>query len=158
MYAQLAINGQSLSGSVSMAVLGGVDISVNHIEAHGFYHELVTQTGDRGVRMLPGPITFTKRIDQTTPRLMQAWAQGQTIDGTFKFFDLHPDDGSFRLLQVYIIQGGRIAAVRTEMTSNLHVDSANLPVLERVTLTYQSIRVDNLPSSQTWSANLSAVA
>lgn len=158
MYAALSIQGQSLSGSVSVNAIGGVDVSVEHIEAHGFYHELVTQTGDRGARLVPGPITFTKRIDQSTPQLMQAWALGHRIDGAFKFFDPNPDDGSMRLLQVYIIQNGRVAAVRTEMMSNLHADGANVPVLERVTLTYLSFRVDNVPSSQSWNANLSAVS
>jgi len=157
-YAQLAINGQALSASVSIASLGGVDLSVNHIEAHGYYHELVALPGDRGVKLQPGPITFTKRIDDATPRLMQAWAGGQTIDGAFKFFDRHPEDGSIRLLQVYIVQQGVITAVRTEMVSNLHADGANIPVLERVTLTYRSFRVDHVPSGQTWNSNLSSVA
>jgi type VI secretion system Hcp family effector len=157
-YVQLAINGQPLSGSVSIATMGGVDVSVNHIEAHGFYHELVALSGDRGVMLKPAPITFTKRIDNTTPRLMQAWAQGQTIDAAFKFFDRHPDDGSVRPLQVYVVQQGTITAVRTEMMSNLLADGANAPVLERVTVAYRSFRVDHVPSSQTWSASLSSVA
>lgn len=157
-YVQMTINGQPLSGSVSIASMGGVDVSVNHIEGHGFYHELVALSGDRGIKLQPAPITFTKRIDDTTPQLMQAWAQGQAIDAAFKFFERHPDDGSVRLLQVYVIQQGAIAAVRTEMMSNLHTDGANAPVLERITLTYRSFRVDHVPSSQTWSASLSSVA
>lgn len=156
LFVRLRAGGQQITGDVSVNAVGDTDVSSEHIEAHGFYHEL-TSAVDSGVRTRSsatyGPITFIKTMDRATPMLMAAWGQGRPIEGAFKFFG-QTREGLEQVQQVYEIEQARIVAVRVEMVNNRTSEGATMPVLERVTLAYGQLKVINVTNSVEWQANV----
>lgn len=148
-YASLAYNGTPITGEVGVATIGGVDVRQNHIEIHGFHHEVSIPTGDSSHRAsstrVLGPIVFTKRIDPASVLLLQAWNTNAQVDGQFKFFRAHPRGGQAQMFHVFQMVGGRIIGVRTEMLNNLTPEGGPIPYLERVTVMPHTITVSNLP-------------
>jgi type VI secretion system secreted protein Hcp len=149
-YAQLLINGESLTGDVTAGSMGGHDITNGHIEAFAFYHEAGITPGAThrdAATVNHGPISFTKRPDRSTPLLLQAMIQQRKVDGAIKFFIRAPGTGETILGHVLEIAGGQILGIRTEMLNALTPEGGPMPVLERITLRYANLKIVHVPSS-----------
>lgn len=152
-YLQLTANNSTISGDVSVSTVGGIDVSFDHIEGFGFYHELTIPPGgtaSKAAGTTHGPITFIKRRDRSTPRLMQALDQNQTIVCAIKFFARSLDTGSAYLSHVYQVQQGAIVAIRSEVLNRYSPEGAQMPAVERVSLAYRTLTVIHAPTSTEW--------
>jgi len=144
-YVALTLGGTVLNGDVSMATLGGVDVSAGHLECTAMVFERYTSTADPTTpKMIHGPITLRKRIDKASPLLQAAMDQNQVIVGTIKIFDVNPDSGETRHRFSYTLSQGRCISIRQYVPDNLSADTANLPPLEEVVLTYATILFEDL--------------
>jgi type VI secretion system Hcp family effector len=149
-YANVQLNGTAITGDVSVPTVGGLDISQHYIEIHGFHYDigfnLATQNHrSPGIRVY-GPIVFTKRIDRSSPLLLQAHMTNASVTAAFRFFRVNPQSRQPVAYHVVEVQSGRIAGVRTEALNNLTADGRSMPELERITVVYRDLIVRDLPS------------
>lgn len=150
-YVQLSANGEAISGDVIAPNYGGIDVSSDHIEAYGFYHEAQMPASDLKTGAATfAPISFIKQTDRATPLLWRAFSQGQAINASIKFFAINASSGLMFLHHVYQVEQGRILTIRTELLNNLAAENNAMPVLERITLTYRSFKVIHAPTSAQW--------
>jgi len=161
-YIRLELNGSVVDGDTTMNEIGGMDVSSEHLEGYAFYHEVSSsmesgahRASAHGIR---GPVSFVKRIDQASPLIMQAWAQNQDVTAWITFFDNDPDSGETRQRYRYHLTQGRIIAVRTEMLNVFLPEGQMAPVMERVTIAYNALRVRDLVQNRefedNWSSNV----
>ena len=112
----LKINGADVQGESSIEKSAGVDRGKS-IEVLGFQVEAMTPrdvaTGRSSVssRQLL-PITITKKIDKSSPLVLQALCQNQTVEGEFKFFRANPDTGSLEHFFTVKFEHGRVTQVK----------------------------------------------
>jgi type VI secretion system secreted protein Hcp len=129
----LKVNGTDVKGESTQKSLGRAD----SIECMQFDQE-VSQTSAGGIAY--GPITCVKRVDKSTPLLLQALVKRQSVDAVFKFFRPSPTgDGTTQQFFTVQIKGGRISNYRLRVRDTLVPASSNLPPVEEITFTYQSI-------------------
>jgi type VI secretion system secreted protein Hcp len=142
-YAELQINGESLTGDTTVQSMGGVDVSTNHIEVYQV--KWGTRVGTEGQshrasshrRILP--IQLMKRVDQTTPQLYQALARNATISGSIKLFDTNPEDGATRHRFTLTIEGARILSIESCSPDAFDADTSNRPPYEIVEIVPHTI-------------------
>jgi type VI secretion system secreted protein Hcp len=150
-YANIKLNGTDVTGDVSVSAVGGITVSQDHIEVHGFHHDLSIVQSPESHRAssnrVQAPIVFTKRIDRSSPQLFQAWLQNQQVDAVFKFFRMDPQTRRPGLFHVIEAGRGRLVGVRTEVLNNLTPDGGPMPELERITVVYHSIVVRSIPGA-----------
>ena len=158
-YLFLEADGNAIQGDPLVQSVGGLEVE-DSIEAMAFYHEVATatesttsSTARTSGRSSHGPISFVKRIDRSTPILLDAWANNRRIDGVIKFFRNNSDSGIVEKHYEITITNGRITSDRTEMMNNNFQEGAAVPVLERVSITYETIEWEfNGPSGTTSAA------
>lgn len=130
-YASLSVAGTELTGDVSVAELGGVDLSSGHIEL--FEVHFGTRLGTEGQshraasRRTMLPVRLVKRLDQTTPRLYEAMKKNMRVDGDVKIFDKDPDSGEARHRFTLRISQARLTLVETRSPNQFDADQSNRP-------------------------------
>ena len=143
-YARLTLNGTPLAGDTTVAEIGGVDVSADHIEVYevrwGSASAMASADGRPG-RAQVQPVLITKRVDQSTPRLYQAMMTNAAIDGAIKLFDTHPDSGEVRHRFTLTLAKARIQSITSCSPDTLDTAVAARPAREVVaiaaaTLTY----------------------
>jgi type VI secretion system Hcp family effector len=137
-FASIEVNGLVLSGDTTIPIIGGED-TTDYIEFLTYRHDMSRSNGD-GSRAISGrivhsPIIITKRIDGTSPLLIQGLHQNQDVEGVFRFFDSDPNTGVTRLRYTVAIIGGRITSVRTLTI----LDQGITHLIEEVSFAYQTI-------------------
>lgn len=146
-FAQLTSNGTALSGHVSVASYGGVDVSQDMIEVSSFSWEAAVSKSAAGDRVY-SPIRFKKRVDQTSPSFAQALVDGSQIAGQFLFFDPNPGGGARHFYSV-TIHNARVVKVGNVMVEG------EAP-LEEVELALGSIMIDHVVASTSFSDSVSS--
>lgn len=154
-YANLTVNGTALQGDTSIAVIGGVDVSADHIELFEVRWGSVMPTGGsaRG-RLDMQPVVLTKRIDQTTPLLYKAMAENSRLDGEIKLFDTHPDSGETRHRFTLIVMRGRVQSIASASPDSLDPALASRPAREVLTLTVGSLTYQDEVASVSYTQEL----
>ena len=115
------------------------------IECISFFSELTTPretaTGILTGRRQHAPLTIVKLIDKTTPLLFKALAMNEPVTrGEFRFFRPSSDrTGEEEHYYTVLIENGYVASVRQEQSNILYAESADLPVMERVSFVFQDI-------------------
>lgn len=142
-YLFLKANGEDIQGDPRRQSMGPENVA-NSIEAMAFYHEVAIVALDSGASRSSsarnhGPISFVKRIDRSTPVLLDALKNNKSIDGVIKFFRMSSDEGVTEKHYEITITDGRVMSVRTEMMNNNFPEGADVPVMERVSIQYNTI-------------------
>lgn len=110
------------------------------IDVYGFSHEVVSPrdaatglpTGKRQHR----PISITKRIDKSSPLLMQALVTNESLTVVLRTF-VTADDGSDQAAFEIELTNASISSIRTEQLNNKYPDNLDHEVREHVSFTYQ---------------------
>lgn len=101
-----------------------------HIEASGM------ATGERS----HGPVTITKRIDQSSPILHQALCNNEELEVTIKFYRPNPiGDGTTEHFYTIRLRQGRISSIRTISPSTVDQITESLPAMEEVSFVFGAI-------------------
>ena len=143
-YAAFELAGSALSGDVSMATIGGVDVSADHLELYEVRYGTRISTEGQAHRASSHrrilPVRFLKRIDQTSPLLYQGLKQNQRLDGAIKIFDNDPDSGETRHRFTVTLTQARILAIESYIPDAFDADESNRPPLETVEVVPHTIR------------------
>lgn len=145
-YLNLQVDGQDVIGLSSVTNVGGMDVS-NAIEAHSFYNE-ISVAGRSSTGIIHGAITFVKRPDNASIHLHRALDQGMVISGNIIFFK--PGSTGQQIVDhIWTIGGGRMVGIRTEMLNNIFPENNVAPVMERVSIGYNSLHIiDNITGAE----------
>lgn len=160
-FAALTVNGSALSGDVSLASIGGVDVSSDHIEVAEvrFGAQMATLDSSpgriRGARRIL-PVRLVKRLDGSTPDLYRALATNATVAGEVKIFDTNPEDGSTRHRFTVTISGARILSVQSA-TPNAWDDDAPTLASEVVELVPHTITYTDVVNAREYTDEWSTV-
>lgn len=138
----LKINGADVQGESTQTSLGRED----SIECT-YYENTLASDRDAAAREagLAGPrarstIIIRKRIDKSSPLLLQAVAKSQSADGIFKFFRPNPTgDGTTVQFYTVTFEKGRIESVKQWVPDTINPQSSSDPPMEEVTFSYSSI-------------------
>ena len=84
--------------------------------------------------MISGPIVLLKRIDQTSPILLQAMSEGQRIDGDIKIFDNDPDTGQTRHRFTIQLTQAEVVGISSNLPDAFNADESNRPPSEYIQL------------------------
>ena len=111
-YVQIDGNGNFLAGDSQFDDRAG-DGWTDVLE----YNHSVTGTADGASgratgRTVHNAIVFTKRIDKSSPLLLQAMVNNQTIDAVFEFERFSEDQGLVEVYYTVETSGGRITGIR----------------------------------------------
>ncbi|MEA2647395.1 MAG: type secretion system secreted protein Hcp [Chloroflexota bacterium] len=101
------------------------------------------------------PFTFTKETDKSTPVLLKAWADNETLEEMeFKFYA--PTSNGTEVNNItYVFAKPRLVDITTDMPNNKDASLQKLATYERVSLVYASVTVTWLDGGitfeDTWS-------
>jgi len=137
----LRINGNDIEGESTVTSLE----RAGSIECESFFYELSTPraqaTGALTGRRQHGPLTCVKRVDKTSPLLLKALCQNESIEGEFRFFGPNPmGDGSEMHIYTVGFRTAYVSDVREELWSDQPMNSQSNPLMERVSFVFQDIR------------------
>jgi type VI secretion system secreted protein Hcp len=157
----------TLTGAALGAIQGDSTVSSlgreNTIEIVSFTHALRGQferaSGRATGRRFYEPITFTKRLDRSTPRLRDALIRNDPLSGTFKWFRPSPTgDGTTQQFLTITFSDARITSAVMRLPNTLDAATAPLPPLEDVSLVFNAIEWEWTPGgisvSDEWEARL----
>ena len=132
-YLFLKLNGQDVKGETQQTTLGRAD----SIEALRYEQSIVAGPGSaRG-----GSIVIQKRIDRSSPLLIQGMLNRQVAEGVFKFFRPNPvGDGTTQQFYTVSFKDGRIAAVKQSLPDCLDQAASKYPLMEEVTFAGGSVQ------------------
>ncbi len=133
----LKLNGTDILGESTVASQDREDT----IECWDFEHAVTRasarETGGEG-RSLP-TILIRKRIDSSTPLLLQGMATNQVAEGQFRFFRPHPGSGMTENFYSVAIEGGRVLSVAQRSLGPFLEGEAAPPMYEEVVFSYTRI-------------------
>ncbi|MGD8359731.1 MAG: hypothetical protein PVG42_16875 [Lysobacterales bacterium] len=125
-YAQLSVNGGDyLDGDVTLATIGGVDVSSGYFEILEIDQSLMAKAKS-------GPVIFQKRVDQATPAILEAIMEEAPVDGSILIFDNDPVSGETRHRFTISFLNAQIVASDTRLPDTFDAEEANRPVVEYV--------------------------
>lgn len=137
-YVEMTINGQAIDGDTTAATVGGVNVSVDHLECTAVNHEIF---GGGTGRLSHTPFKLIKKIDKSTPLLYGALDETKTVQATIKYFNNDPDSGVTQHFFTVRLEQARISAIRQWIPNNLEPAAAIFPPMEEVSITYQTITI-----------------
>jgi type VI secretion system secreted protein Hcp len=149
-FARLTLNGTALSGDVSVAQMGPVDVSADFIEVYelsfGASAGQAAASGRATGRRQYQPIRFVKRIDKSTPLLYRALSQNERVAGDVLLFDIDPIDGTVRHLFSVTFGNGTISSIESELPDTRNGEQSWDP-FETVSIVFASITYTHEPTS-----------
>ncbi|MCL5105338.1 MAG: type VI secretion system tube protein Hcp [Armatimonadetes bacterium] len=139
----LKISGADVNGESTQTSLG----REGSIECVYYEHSIGSTTQNVAAGRAAGkgepqynPIVIRKRIDKSSPLLLKAVAQGQPVEGIFKFFRPNPTgDGTTEQFYTVQFQGGRVDSVKQYVPDTIEPASSTMPPIEEVTFSYSSV-------------------
>lgn len=153
----LKINGADVQGESSQTSLG----RENSIEC--IYYENTTASDKDAARRQAGltagapsgnTIIIRKRIDKSSPLLIQAVAKNQTALGTFKFFRPNPTgDGTTQQFYTVEFEKGRVESVKQYVPDTISPATSTEPPMEEVIFSYTGISYSYLGATATGTAD-----
>lgn len=152
-YFAATLGGTALNGDVTMATIGGVDVSADHMEVYELRFGTRISTEGQAHRASSHrrilPVRFMKRIDQTTPLLYQGLKQNQRLDGDIKIFDNDPDSGETRHRFTVRLTQARVLSIESTLPDAFDADESNRPPYEVVECVPHTIAyVDEINSAE----------
>jgi type VI secretion system secreted protein Hcp len=135
-----------IEGDSTLTSLG----RANTIEIVSFTHALrgrfERSSGLASGRRYYEPISFTKRLDKSTPKLREALTRNETLSGRFEWFRPNPSgDGSTQQFLTITFSGARLTAVVMRLADTLIPATAGLPPLEDVSMVFNTIEWQWIP-------------
>ncbi|MBL8329111.1 MAG: type VI secretion system tube protein Hcp [Rubrivivax sp.] len=136
----LTIDGVAVLGESTQTSLGRTDT----IECTSWRQELFAPIDRASLqptgRRIYVPITFTKRIDRSTPLLREALARNKTCAGTFRFYRPNPvGDGTTESHLSFAFTNGRVIRHILNSPDVLNPDTASLPTTETVEMSFDTL-------------------
>ena len=136
-YLTLTANGASIQGGTTQK---GREGSITVI---AFSQEVQNPAETNAGKSKLGVITFRKEVDKSSPLLVKALFQNETIEGTFKFWtpQLRATSGVGAEVQFYTIQGkqGRIVSIKTVQENNKNPELMKYAEYEDVTVRFDLV-------------------
>ena len=145
-YAFLTVDGVALEGDPTIDTIGGEDVSTA-IECPSAVYELYV--GPRGA-VARTPVTIRKRVDKSSPLLAKALAQNQRVDGEIRFYQSDADTGLTARSYTLTITIGKVSAIRSWLPDRSDAETTDLPMLEEVSVVYQSLTVTDAASGTSY--------
>jgi type VI secretion system secreted protein Hcp len=136
----LKVNGQDVKGESTQISLGRAD-SIECV----YYEQSVAVARDTATGMATGrrtynPIVIHKRIDKSSPLLVNALRTNAKVDGVFKFFRPNPTgDGTTQQFYTVEFKNGQIASFRQFVPNTIVPASSSQPPMEEVTFIFHTI-------------------
>ncbi len=113
------------------------------IEAFKLEYSLQIERSDFGStagKRFHSPVTFTKRVDRSSPVLHQILCEDDPVDVTIKFYRPNPiGDGTTEHFYTLRLKNGRITSIKTISPNTLDQSSISLPVMEEVSIAFGEI-------------------
>jgi type VI secretion system secreted protein Hcp len=141
---KLKIAGNDVAGETTIVSSGGED-RTDTIECVYFEQSTNTPRDPSAGRSSVGarqhhPIKIRKRIDKSSPLLMQALCRNERCDGEFSFFRPNPEgDGTTQFFYKVAIEQARITSVKLWLPDTLEQANSHEPPLEEVEFTFNRI-------------------
>jgi type VI secretion system secreted protein Hcp len=138
----LKANGKAVDGESTVASLG----RAKSIECV-WYEQAVATAREAGTNMVTGrrhyqPVKFLKRIDKSSPVLLQALTANQKIEAVFKFYRPNPaGDGTTQHFYTVALADGNVSAIRQYLPSTIDPATVGNPPLEQVEFVFRKITV-----------------
>jgi len=135
----LKANGALIKGDSKETSLGRQDTIMCTYYEHLMAAPTSTGMSNRG-RTQYGPFVIRKLIDKSSTSLIKAIMEGQTLEGTFRFYRPNPN-GDGTIQQFYTVQfdGGHIDSIKQYVPDTTDPKTATLPPMEEVTISYAKI-------------------
>jgi type VI secretion system secreted protein Hcp len=137
----LKANGQDIQGESTQTSLG----RANSIECLFYDFRATVPTGASASGMTTGrrqysPIKIRKPIDKSSPLLLKAFTNNESVDAIFRFYRPNPSgDGTTEQFYTVEIRNGRIVGVAQYVSELLRAEYANDPPLEEVLFLFHTI-------------------
>jgi type VI secretion system secreted protein Hcp len=144
----LKANGEDVQGNSTQTSLG----RENSIECI-YYEQAVSTAREKGTGLATGrrrhePISITKRVDKSTPRIAKALCNNEVIEGKFLFFRPSPGgDGTTEQFYTVEITEGRVFSQKIISPNSIDPAASNDPVLETVEFVFHTITWQYVPDS-----------
>ncbi|HEY8428545.1 MAG TPA: hypothetical protein VIL20_09235 [Sandaracinaceae bacterium] len=147
-YVAIEANGVKWTGDVTQSLVGGVDVSADHMEFYelevgcgvGWERQSARVGSHRAIR----PVRCVVRADQTLPLAWQALVQNQTIKAEFKIFDNATEDGgdgTARHRFSVILEGARIVDIQLNSPDSFDANMSTRPPYVTLQLVPNLIRI-----------------
>lgn len=136
----LKANGKDIVGESTQTSLG----RENSIECL-YYEESIKTAREAGSGMATGrrqhgPILIRKRIDKSSPLLMQILCENTACEAQFKFYRPSPSgDGTTEQFYTVVLKNARISAIRQWVPDCLAPASSAAPPMEEVEFVFHTI-------------------
>jgi type VI secretion system secreted protein Hcp len=136
----LKANGTDIKGESTQTSLG----RENSIECL-YYEQSVVTAREAGSGLATGrrqyaPLQIRKRIDKSSPLLMKALTENQSIEATFKFFRPSVSgDGTTEQFYSVTFKQGRINSVKQFNPDSIVPASSTMPSMEEVSFVFHTI-------------------
>ena len=142
-YMTLTCGGTEIQGDPpGITNFGGVDVSTMiEVYAVGLNVSVAREStsGSLSGKRSYKPIRLLKRVDKSTPLIVQALAENQSCDAIIRLFDVDPDSGVTRHFFTITITQGRIAALMPVVPSTLDAATASAPISESLSIAFGTI-------------------
>ena len=124
----------------------------DHIEALEYHHLMEIPEG--GSAIDHQTVIITKRIDRSSPQLLQAMdTNEQLTEVIFRFFRPSPSgDGTTQEYLNVILTSARIVSIEPLSPDTLNPETASRPATERIRFSYGTIETTYLPTGSTYQA------
>jgi len=136
-YAKFKINGTDIPGEVVSAD-GSRDQSVEILEVH---HEVIlpTEVSGRGAgKRLHKPLRLIKKIDKTTPSLIQALSHNSDVEVELRWYK-PGEDGTMQNFFTHTVKQARVVGVKTYLPYVGDPAKERFTEMEEVSFAYQEI-------------------
>lgn len=156
-YLELTANGNRVEGESTVATIGAEDIE-NAIECLS-YQDQAQSAFQRGLptgQLSMEPIRIVKRIDKSTPILLKAMDDSETLEARFMFFRTSPEDGTTELALTTTGTRGRVAFINRTSPATFTSAMAHAPMTEEVGLVFDEYTVTYEPGGQEHTTQLRA--
>lgn len=150
----LQLNGNDVAGEPSITQIAGEDVS-NAIECLSFStlaFEAAPSKG--GGNPLYRPITITKRNNQSSPLLLQGFAQQLPVTAEFRFYRRAPGGGADERYQTVTLTQGRISSLSLASPDQLSPATAANPPTDVVSFTFTTMTWRNELTGQEFTVDL----
>lgn len=136
----ISSNGTNIPGDSTLTSLSRANtievLSMEQQVSRAFDRSTLRASG----RRIYAPVRFTKRLDRSTPLLRKALVNNEVVAGNFRWFRPNPlGDGTTQQFFTLTFTDGRITRCTLRLPDTLMPDTASLPPMEDVELTFGEI-------------------
>jgi len=140
-YLFLKADGTDIQGSALKGSPGGEGAieCIRYEQAVTSVRDAAAGSGSTGRRVY-APLLIRKRIDRSSPLLLRALTQNQTVEGTFRFYRPSPTgNGTAEQFYTVTIRQGHVASVTQMLPDTTEAATMSASAIEEVTFIFRSI-------------------